>query len=247
MPLLGHFFIAQPEGVSFHQFSPVHIALIAVALLGTALVLKSRKNNRKLELAIGLTLLLQQLMLYSWYLSTDYRILSEGLPLYHCRVSIITLSLGLLLQKDLLIKLGSYWGIMGSVGALIYVGLDPFLFPHVTQLSYFTGHFLLLWGAVYCLFVRRIGMTKKDYARTIVFTCIFQAAMFFLNPVVGGNYGYTASSPIGIGNGWNPVLYALTVTLVFNGLLTLQYLLQRRARRQVREKSEKTRDRAFRP
>ena len=234
MPLLGHFFIAQPEGVVFQQFSPVHIALIAVALLGTALVLRSRKNNRRLELCIALVLLMQQLMLYSWYLSTDYRVLSEGLPLYHCRVSIIMLSVGLIFRRELLIKLGSYWGIMGSVGALIYVGLDPFLFPHVTQLSYFTGHFLLLWGAVYCLFVRRIGMTAGDYRKAVAFTCIFQAGTFFLNPLVGGNYGYTASSPIGIGNGLNDVVYAVLVTAVFVAILTVQYFLLSDKRRALR-------------
>ena len=32
-------------------------------------------------------------------------------------------------------------------------GLDPFVFPHITQFSFFIGHLFLLWGAVYCIFI----------------------------------------------------------------------------------------------
>ena len=54
------------------------------------------------------------------------------------------------------------WGLIGAVFALIYPsGLDPFLFPHITQFSFFIGHLFLLWGSVYCIFIECVKFDKR--------------------------------------------------------------------------------------
>ena len=64
------------------------------------------------------------------------------------------MGIGLLFNKSICRKLGSMWGLIGAIFALIYPsGLDPFVFPHITQFSFFIGHLFLLWGAVYCIFI----------------------------------------------------------------------------------------------
>ena len=48
-------------------------------------------------------------------------------------------------------------GLIGAVSAFsISVVLDPFVFPHITQISFFIGHLFLLWSSVYCIFVECI-------------------------------------------------------------------------------------------
>lgn len=220
-----YFFRGTEEKVNFILFSNIHIMLLIVALLGSLLILKSKKDNRKLEILIGAFLLSQQLILYSWYLITKYRLLSEGLPLYHCRIAIITMGFGLIFKKKMLIKIGSYWGIFGSISALLFVGLDPFYFPHMTQFSYFIGHYFLLWGAIYLLWIKQIGMNKTDYKNALIFTNIYHIAMFFFNKMIDGNYGYMSLSPIGIGNNLHPVVYGFIVMMIFNIVLTIEYVL----------------------
>lgn len=219
-----YFFRGVAEETNFVLFSKIHIILLLIALVGCLLILK-KENNRRLEIIIGSCLLIQQFVLYTWYLVTKYCLISEGLPLYHCRIAIISLGLGLLLNKDILMKIGSYWGIFGSISALLFIGLDPFYFPHITQFSYFIGHYLLLWGALYALLVKNIGMTKMDYKNTLIFTNIYHISMFFLNRILNSNYGYMALSPISIGRNLSPVIYAIIVIIVFNLILTIEYLL----------------------
>ena len=83
----------------------------------------------------------------------NYNPFTEGLPLYHCRVAILALALGLIFKINLLLNIGAYWGIFGSISALLVVGADPFAFPHVTQFSLFYWAFVLIMGS--CLLTFR--------------------------------------------------------------------------------------------
>ena len=184
-----------------------------------------KNENRVLELFIATILILQQIILYTWYFSNNYKILEDGLPLYHCRLSIISIGFGLLLQQKMLIKFGSYWGILGSIGALLFPVLDPFLFPHITQFSYFIGHLFLLWGCVYILFVKKVGMNKIDFKNTLIFTNIYHIIMFFMNNFLGSNYAYMNKPPINIGYNLNTFLYVSIAVILFNIVLFIEYIL----------------------
>ena len=225
MGIILYFFRGTAEKAELILFSNIHIMLLALALFGSLFILKSKKDNKKLEIIIGVCLLSQQFILYSWYLITKYKLLEDGLPLYHCRIAIITMGLGLVFNKKNLVKIGSYWGIFGSISALIFVNLDPFLFPHLTQFSYFIGHYFLLWGATYLLWIKQIGMNKIDYKNALIFTNIYHISMFFVNKLLKSNYGYVSSSPIGIGNNLNPIIYLIIVMMIFNIILTIEYKL----------------------
>lgn len=218
------FFRGIAEKNEFITFGNIHIGLLLIALIGCFLILNS-KESKVLELIIGIGLLSQQFILYYWYLTTKYCLFSEGLPLYHCRIAIIALGIGFLFNKKKLLKIGSYWGIFGSISALLFVGLDPFYFPHITQFSYFIGHFLLLWSSVYCLFIKKIGMNNKDYYTCLIVTNIYHLSMFVINPMLKSNYGYMTFSPISIGQELAPVIYGLIVIIIFNAILTMEYML----------------------
>ena len=152
MDFLKYFFRKTSKYCNFKMFGWQHIAILFIGTLGIISMIKRIAVNRKFEKIIGIVLLSQQIILYAWYLLSKYHVLTEGLPLYHCRVAIILMGIGLLFNKRICRKLGSMWGLIGAVFALIYPsGLDPFLFPHITQFSFFIGHLFLLWGSVYCI------------------------------------------------------------------------------------------------
>lgn len=218
------FFTGTASANNFITFGPIHLFILFIALSISVFIYKKNNESRNLELLIGSVLILQQLFLYSWYFITGFHLLTEGLPLFHCRIAIICIGVGLILKKDTLLKIGSYWGIFGSISALLFPGLDPFTFPHITQFSYFIGHLFLLWGAVYLLFVKKVGMSKSDFINILIFTNAYHILMFTINSVIGANYGYINFPPIHIGIGLNHLTYALAVMLLFSIVLFIEYI-----------------------
>ncbi|WP_455539715.1 TMEM164-related integral membrane acyltransferase [Terrisporobacter sp.] len=225
MNIFKYFFRSIPEKSDFVSFGKIHISILIVAFIVSYIVIMKMNVNRKFELLVGFILLIQQITLYSWYFTTNYNHLTEGLPLYHCRVAILTLALGLIFKIDFFLNIGAYWGVFGAISALLIIGGDPFTFPHITQFSYFIGHLFLLWGSLYLLFVKKIGMTDIDYKNMLVFTTIFHMIVFVINNKLYSNYAYLIEPPFTINHTFNPYVYAFIVIMVFNLVLTLEYLL----------------------
>lgn len=220
-----NFFTTNTGANNFVTFGPLHLFILSIALVISIFISIRKTESRKFELFIGSILIFQQLFLYSWYFTGKYNTFTEGLPLYHCRIAIIFIGIGMIFNKEMLMKLGSYWGIFGSISALLFPGLDPFAFPHLTQFSYFVGHLFLLWGAIYLLSVKKIGMSKSDLRNVAIFTNIYHVLMFVINNALVSNYGYMSSPPISIGAKLNPIVYGLVVIVIFNIILFLEYIL----------------------
>ena len=218
-----YFFRTSIERDNFSSFGVIHLILLTVTLLGILIIINEKRENRLFELFVGIVLLIQQTILYLWYFKGNYHFIQEGLPLFHCRIAIILISIGMISKKDFMMKMGSYWGIFGSISALLFPKLDPFVFPHMTQFSYFIGHILLLWGSIYLLTVKKVGMSKLDFKKVFIITNLYHIAMFNINNLINSNYAYMKSSPIGIGNKLNPILYGFIVMMIFNLILILEY------------------------
>ncbi|MGL5348006.1 MAG: TIGR02206 family membrane protein [Peptostreptococcaceae bacterium] len=225
MEFFNNFFTSNVGQNNFSSFGNIHIILLLIALVGSIYIIINKKENRAFELIIAGVLILQQASLYFWYFGSNYNILQEGLPLYHCRISILFVGLGMLFNNSKLIKIGSYWGIFGSTMALLFPSIDPFAFPHITQFSFFIGHIFLLWGCIYILFVKNIGMSTVDLKTILVFTNVYHILMFMLNSNLTSNYGYMNHPPISILNVLNPYVYSIGVIITFNLIIIIEYLL----------------------
>lgn len=219
-----NFFTNKPSPIEFQTFGPIHLLILFVALYISLHIFKIKGENRQIELLIGSVLLFQQTSLYTWYFTSNYNTIKEGLPLYHCRVAILLLGLGLTLNNNILTKLGSYLGIFGSISALLFPNLDPFRFPHLTQFSFFIGHLFLLWGSIYSLAVKKVGMSKLDLINSLIFINIYHISMYILNSYVHSNYGYMNSVPLDLGIYLPPLLSGLLVMITFSIVLLLEYI-----------------------
>ncbi len=225
MENIYYFFRNNATKSNFVAFGTWHLLLLFIALIGILLLFKFKLPNKNLELFIGYILIFQQAILFTWYLISNYNLIKEGLPLYHCRIAIISVGIGLITNKKTLMKIGSYLGIFGSTSALLFPSMDPFIYPHITQFSFFIGHLFLLWGSIYILFIRKVGMTSRDLKNGVIFISTYHVLMFMLNNAIGSNYAYMSASPIGVGNGLPPLLYALVVITIFNIVLGIEYII----------------------
>ena len=221
---IKYFFRGVPDNLSFVKFGLSHILILIVSTLISYMIIKHKEENRRFEVFIGRVLIIQQAVLYMWYITNNYHVLTQGLPLYHCRIAILSLSTGLLFNKVVLMKLGAYWGIVGSIIALIIpADMDPFMFPHITSVSYFVGHMFLLWGSIYVLYVKKVEITKIDLKKILAFTNIYCVVIFMFNCMAHSNYGFMNSSPIQIGNHLNHFMYGTIVILISNIVINLIY------------------------
>lgn len=221
---MKYFFRGVPDNTKFVQFGLSHIWILIVSTLISYIIIKHKEENRRFEIFIGRVLIIQQIVLYIWYITNDYYVLTQGLPLYHCRIAILSISTGLLFNKAVLMKLGAYWGMVGSIIALLIpADIDPFIFPHITTVSYFVGHMFLLWGSIYVLYVKKVVITKIDLKRILAFTNIYCVVIFMFNFMANSNYGFMNSSPIQIGNNLNHFMYGAIVILISNIVINIIY------------------------
>src|SRR3712207_738239 len=134
----------------------ITIGLVAIMIL--AMLIKNREKALKIGLCLSLT---QQLILYSWYTITNYNLITEGLPLYHCRICMLGLIVAYFFKKDALVQYLSILGLISGSMACIVIGMDPFNFPHWTNVSYVLGHYFLVFNATIVL-RDRVRLPFKD-------------------------------------------------------------------------------------
>lgn len=222
------FFRGSPSDFIFESFGSIHFLILLIGILGLYYIYKNRaylKDSKKLKKGIVEILFIQQLILYIWYISSDYFSLGESLPLYNCRFAIICLILGESLDRENLKYIGVYWGIFGSIVALLVPVVDPFGYNHYTFYSFFLGHLFLLWGGFYILVVERIDITKKSCEITIKFTTIYHLIVLIFNNIFTTNYCYLISPPLNLGFDLNSRLYSLLFIILFNISIYLIHLI----------------------
>lgn len=228
MSLLNNFFRGTPSDFQFKAFSGLHWFFIAIALLGVFYIIERRDSLREKNSFRNLlvyTLLVQQLVLYLWYLKSGYFSLSESLPLYNCRIAIIAIVIGELFSRDKLKYIGMYWGLMGSILALLVPVLDPFGYDHYTFYSFFIGHIFLLWASLYLLLVEEKSISESSLKNILRFTTVYHIAMIAVNLRTQGNYCYLIESPIFADrlDNMSQFIYSLIVIILFNVIMVLTH------------------------
>ena len=67
-------------------------------------------------------------------------------------------------------------------------------------------------------------MSKVDLKSLLVFTTTYHLLMLVVNTILNSNYAYMNAPPFYIGDGLNPLIYSLTVIMIFNIVLCIEYI-----------------------
>lgn len=215
MEAILYLFRTEPDTVAFSAGAPVHLLLVAMAVIGVVWILRNRAriSQKRFEKAVGWLLLCQSALMYLWYHMGSFMPLEYGLPFYTCRMSILLYAVHFLTGRRFLSSLALYWGFYGSILALTYMDLHPFSFPHYTVISYFLGHILLLWSVVYTLFVERRPLTTNGLRQSMAAAFLFNLCLFAFDRQFGVNYNYLVEPPL-----WREWLGSLPPTVYFLGI-----------------------------
>ncbi|MDO5095144.1 MAG: TIGR02206 family membrane protein [Peptostreptococcaceae bacterium] len=231
---LYYFFRGVSDNAVYDSYSPTHIILLILTAVISLYIYFNRETlrkpsaDKKLKIFFIVSLLTQQVMLYSWYVFSGYFKITESLPLYHCRVAIICTIIGLITNRSIFRSIGCMWGSVGAVIALIIPNPDPFLFPHFTLLSYFAGHMILLWANMYVLFVQEFTLQKKELLKTLVITNVFHLFVLGFDMLTDANYCYLISAPFNWAIFNDPIvkmIYTPAIFVLFSLAIIIFYAL----------------------
>lgn len=239
--MLNSIFSTVPSESGISLFGAVHITILLISIILCFAVIKINKESKLFERLTTLIITIIHICLYTWYCFSVENFITKGLPLHSCRMALILLIIGIFFKKDFLLKIGSYWGLFGGFGGLLLPTIEKYAFPHILQISSFSLHVYLLVISVYNLFVKKIGMTKRELIVGNTFTVLFLAFTFIVNMIVGSHYSYTSRMPsalLKMGISFPPVVCFLIVTTFYVVLECAEYMLLNSSKKAKTDKSE---------
>lgn len=168
-----------------------HLPVYAiVGLIASLLVILKYLKYPKL-FAVS-AILLQIVMMY-WYIKANL-IISIGLPLYHCRIILWAVSIGLLfnLRSQLLVWF-SLLGVPASLAVLIISDMHHYQFPHITNIYYWLSHSLIF---LICMHYLQRYYVKLNWQRIVTNTLILHLLIQIANVIFKANYAYLMKLPL---------------------------------------------------
>lgn len=211
--MIERFFSAQTTEV--FPLSPLGYWVILLFLIILANLTFRYHQKKKFQHFFQGIQWVQVIFLYVWY-ACCHMPLSESLPLYHCRIAI--LSLLLLPSKVAYKRYFALLGMCGSTLALTVPSFDPYPFWHLSTFSYLIGHYALFVNSlVYLLNDEKILFLTRQ--QIILSTFGLNLLLIVANALTGGNYGFLQRSPII--NIHNVMLNYALVSFVLSILLIL--------------------------
>lgn len=114
-------------------------------------------------------------------------------------------------------------GTFGAPVALLIPIMEPFSFPHITNVSYFAGHILMIWTIVYMVKVERYPFDDRTLYQTLIAFNVMNLFILTIDHLLDMNYAYFLFSPVltAFFDKFPYPLYVLTAFAIYNGLIVL--------------------------
>ena len=120
--------------------------------------------------------------------------LASALPLQLCDTAIFVAALALLLRTPLLIEVTYFWGLAGTIQALITPDL-PQHFPSFPFFQYYLAHGGIVTAAIFLVVGLGHWPRRAAVVRVLVVTLVFVLAVGAVDAATGSNYMYLRSKP----------------------------------------------------
>lgn len=215
-------------------FSALHLIILFAFIIVVTLIsrgdlgLKKDNNRQKLSRIFSTMLLIDQIILYTWQISSGYFNVELSLPLYHCRIAIALLIVGVLFNQKNILYTGMYWGFLGSIMAMLVPDMYKFQFPHYTNFQFFYNHIVMGLLIINLLKSKEIQINAKDTKFVLIITNIYNVLLFIFNLILAHfwgltaiNYGYMNSFPKMVPIKFNVFLHFIVINLLFNMVMII--------------------------
>jgi hypothetical integral membrane protein (TIGR02206 family) len=182
----------------FSAYGPSHWAVIAVFVLGAALLVwvgrrQSASHARRLGRILGaLTAAIYgSTLIYSLTPPT----IDRSVPLRLTDLATVAAAYALSSQRHWPFVLTYYWGLVLSTQALLSPVLKSPDFPDYQFLGFWAIHLLVVWAAIYLTWGRRMRPNWRSYRFVVAVTVVWAAVTFTFNSIAGTDYGFLNGKP----------------------------------------------------
>lgn len=190
-------------------------------LLIYLIIIYKLRHKRKILAMQLVSLFVIELALFHWYYEGKVLFIKEGIPLYHCRIAALMMTISFFRKNYKLCNYFAWLGIIGTLTAYSFPDPSKYLWPHITNLTYVLGHILSIGSALMILTNEKRDLDLKFISKI---TLSMNLVIYLLNKIVSANYGYLDrlpdSFPLSLPS---PILY-LTIS---GGLIFLIYVLSK--------------------
>lgn len=197
--------------------------LIVVVLLGILLANRTKvKTHRKKVAKIVLVIsVMQQIILYTWYVLEMGFDISESLPLHLSRITAL-LGVYFLITKNLkVLDIIFFFGLY-AYGSFLYPQ-RVYEIVHIIGLSFLINHAITLLLPYFGYIAYGWRPSFKSLGRAYLWFVIYFFFVYFLNPLIDGNYFYLKYRPLF--NDWPDYIYVPAVLGVTLAGFLLAYLV----------------------
>ena len=170
-----------------------------VVVAGVLCVAVRRAPGRWLDwvaAAIALAIVLAELSWQPYVLANHSWSAASSLPVQLCDVGGFVAAAALIWRQLLLVEIAYFWGLGGTLQALLTPDLrDPF--PTFPYLQFYATHDLVVLAALFLIVGLGLHPRPGSVRRIFLLTLAFTAAIAIVDLVTGGNYMYLRRGPAG--------------------------------------------------
>lgn len=204
-------------------FGPNHWLYIGIVIMVGFLLFTNipfvRKHRDQISMMVLIISIIQQCILYGYYLLFFKFDLSESLPLHISRINSILGIVYLATKSKLVIRVLSFTGAFA---------LLSFLYPsrvqsitHPLGISFLVNHIITLLLPVFAMVVYDFRIQKADKQLPFILMMVYMMLVYVINPIVNGNYFYLVKRPFAFLNGMADGLYLILCAVVTFALFSM--------------------------
>ena len=178
----------------FRLFGPAHIAILAAIPAAAFLLSRLCRWNRRTCLALGIALIVNEIVWWTWRIAHEGNRFPEGLPLQFCDFGLWLAIAALLTLRPVLVELAYFFGLAGSSMAV----LTPELWAPLASypsIYFFLAHGGTVAAALVLAWSRILHLKPGAVRRAFLALNAWALAVGIFNAVFGTNYMYLRHKP----------------------------------------------------
>ncbi len=190
--------------VSEFQFlgvSHIVVLVLTIALPVVLTILVRRADSSVITNAVcyilGATLIVNEIGHWGYRMTTVQsfsEFLQKYLPLHICGIVLFAVVFVLLHRNQILYEIGYFWGIVGTLNAIITPQLDVG-FPHYRFFQYFIVHGGIVVSVLFATWGLGMRPTLKGLLRSFLLVNLYMAVIAGVNLLLKSNYMFICDPP----------------------------------------------------
>jgi len=182
------------------DLSPEHLlSVIAIATCAAAVVAAARRRPRKwtriASLVLALLLVGAEVGWWIYLVATSAKDaeLGSALPLQLCDAAIFIAAFALVLRTQLLVELTYFWGLAGTIQAVITP--EQLHFPSFPFVQYYVAHGAVVVAALFLVIGLGQWPRRGAFLRVLVITVAYTLLVGTIDAASGANYMFLRNKP----------------------------------------------------